>query len=274
MQLPIYLLSLLMVLPSVAYLSTHSSLRTRVTFVPKYNTKRQQMPFIGRVAGLKKMFSPSLVLLMISSDDLELKRVPSSIENVPIPFIDPATNSFIECYADSVVAIEGETYTIAVPCDYSVALCYFDDDDQLIPIELNDPLMDDIFPMAESIVAEEFGEDLVLQRTPQTLTLVGELEDEDDEEEEDEGDEEGDEEDEEVEVLLSFEHRDQEINLVRLLDPILLVGKNNPDDTVDSEEEGGTRLLLTPEESDKVMPLLEDLFLKFHDDDSDDSKLP
>jgi Protein of unknown function (DUF3727) len=197
------------------------------------------------------------------SDDLELQRVPPSLENVPLPFIDPVTNSFIECYADSVVTVQGVTYTIAVPCDYSVALCYFDADQQLIPVELNDPLMDDIFPIAESIVAEEFGEELVLQRTPQTLTLVGELEldDEDDAEE----DAEDEDESEEVEVLLSFEHREQEFSLVRLLDPILLVGKDNPDDEANAEEEGGTRLLLTPDESETVMPVLEDLFLKYHD---------
>lgn len=206
----------------------------------------------------------------VSSDDLELQRVPPALENVPLPFIDPVTNSFIECYADSVVTVQGVTYTIAVPCDYSVALCYFDADQQLIPVELNDPLMDDIFPIAESIVAEEFGEELVLQRTPQTLTLVGELE-LDDEEDEDEESEDEDE-SEEVEVLLSFEHRDQEFSLVRLLDPILLVGKDNPDDEVYDDEVGGTRLLLTPDESETVMPVLEELFLKFHD--SVNSKMP
>lgn len=101
--------------------------------------------------------------------------------------------------------------------------------------------MDDIFPICESIVQEEFGEELVLQRTPQTLTLVGELEtDEDDDEYDDEdednltdesnlddGNEDEDDNDEEdVELLLSFEHRGKEFNLVRLLDPTLLVGKN------------------------------------------------
>lgn len=129
--------------------------------------------------------------------------------------------------------------------------------------------MDDIFPMAESIVAEEFGEELVLQRTPQTLTLVGELEDDDDEEalqrfeEGDESSMEDEDDEEEVEVLLTFEHRNQEFNLVRLLDPILLVGKVDP-------SQPDNRILLTPEESDKVMPILEELFLEFQDEPDDD----
>ena len=54
-----------------------------------------------------------------------------------------------------------------------MALCYFEDDEQLVPIELDDALMDDIFPIAEGIIEDEFGEELVLLRTPQTLTLVG-----------------------------------------------------------------------------------------------------
>ncbi|EEC50661.1 predicted protein [Phaeodactylum tricornutum CCAP 1055/1] len=198
-----------------------------------------------------------------------LKRVPEDMEGVPTPFVDVVGNSFIECFADSVAFVDGIEYTIGVPCDYSVALCYFGDDDQLVPVELDDALMDDIFPMAESIVAEEFGEELVLQRTPQTLTLVGELEDDDDEEalqrfeEGDESSMEDEDDEEEVEVLLTFEHRNQEFNLVRLLDPILLVGKVDP-------SQPDNRILLTPEESDKVMPILEELFLEFQDEPDDD----
>jgi Protein of unknown function (DUF3727) len=202
---------------------------------------------------------------MATSSDAapELKRVPPDMEGVPIPFVDVAGNSFIECYADSVAIVNGIEYTIGVPCDYSVALCFFDENDQLVPVELDDALMDDIFPLAESIVSEEFGEELVLQRTPQTLTLVGELED-DDEEEDDDDDENEDEDDEEeeVEVLLSFEHRDKEYNLVRLLDPIMLVAKIDP-------AVPDNRILLTPEESEEIMPILEEMFLEFNDGPDD-----
>ncbi len=109
----------------------------------------------------------------------------------------------------------------------------------------------------------------MLQRTPQTLTLVGELEDDDEEEFEEDDDLSAEDDDaddeEEVEVLLQFEHRGREYNLVRLLDPILLVGK------VD-ENAPENRILLTPEESDAVMPILEEMFLQFHEDP--DAMLP
>jgi hypothetical protein len=208
--------------------------------------------------------------------DAKLVRIPaardddsSSKQDTPIPFVDPETNQFIECYADSVASVNGAEYTIGTPCDYAVALCVSetdldadeDEDDQsLTPIELDEALMDEIFPVAESIVEEEFGEELVLVRTPQTLTLVGELdmdaEDDEDDPEDDLADEE-----EEVEILLSFEHlrgdTKMEVHLVRLLDPVLLVGK------VDPAEPGlNRRLLLTPDESDEIMPVLEGLFLQ------------
>lgn len=211
--------------------------------------------------------SSSSTKLYLSSQKKDFRPVPSDQEGIPIPFVDVNGKSFIECYADSIAVVDDVEYTIGVPCDYSVAICYFDQNQQLIPIELNDPLMDDIYPIAESIVEEEFGEELVLQRTPQTLTLVGELEEDEDEEEEgfeddDDDEDEDDDGDEEVEVLLSFEQDGRQYNLVRLLDPILLVGK------VD-EKEPQNRVLLTPEESDKVMPMLEDMFLEYRADYDD-----
>jgi hypothetical protein len=148
-----------------------------------------------------------------------------------------------------------------VPCDYAVALCYFDQEEQLIPVELDDEMMDDVFPVAAGIVEEEFGEELSLHKTPQTLTLVGELEEDDDDDDEDSDDDDDDMEDgeEEVEILLSFEHRGKEFNLVRLLDPVLLVGKEDP-------ENPERRILLSLEESEKVMPVLEGMFLEFHEE--------
>ena len=214
-----------------------------------------------------------------SSPSAELHRVPPELEGIPIPFVDTTASSssssgsvlqFIECYVDSLCTVQGVEYTIGVPCDYSVALCYQDEEDQLIPIELADSAtMDDLFPVAEAIVADEFGEELVLQRTPQTLTLVGELEEEDEDSDDDEDEE--DNEDEEVEVLLSFEHRGKEYLLVRLLDPILLVGKMP--DKVEGEVAMDSRVLLTPEESDQVMPVLEELFLQYHDDEYDEGDI-
>ena len=123
-------------------------------------------------------------------------------------------------------------------------------------------------------------------RTPQTLTLVGvsmlsfvcayncflmyisligytnknyiekELEEEEDDEDDEEGLGDMDDTEEEVEILVSFEEEGREYHLVRLLDPVLLVGKIGNENT---------RILLTPEESDVVMPQLEKMFMSNQD---------
>lgn len=46
---------------------------------------------------------------------------------------------------------------------------------------------------------------------------------------------------------------------MRLLDPVLLVGKADPDDE-------NKRILLSLEESEAIMPVLVDMFLEFHDE--------
>lgn len=210
--------------------------------------------------GWKRRITQTRMFLSQTNGDYSLHKVPED-DDTAIPFVEVGSSSFIECYADSIAIINGMEYTIGSPCDHAVALCYFDDDDQLIPIELEDDLMDDIFNMAARIVEEEFGEELSLERTPQTLTLVGELEegedDEDEDEEEDEDDFDDDEED--VEIMLSFENDGTEYCLVRLLDPVLLVGK------AISENENRVQLL-TPEEADEVMPALEEIFLNTQED--------
>jgi len=211
--------------------------------------------------------SPLCSQLHMAAADYEddigtFSKVPESEMDVPTPFVDPDTGSFIECYMDSVATIQGVEYLIGSPCDYCVALCYFDEEGELNPVELDDTeLMDEVFPIAETIVEEEFGEELALMRTPQTLTLVGELElGEDDDMDDYELDlDDMDDEEEEVEILLTFEHDGIEFNLVRLLDPVLLVGK------VDKNN-AQARTLLTPKESEKVMPYLEEMILDYQEE--------
>lgn len=208
---------------------------------------------------------PTVTITRLSSPDDDDD---AAADAEPIPFLDQPNNSFIECYADAIATFDDGTtkteYTIGVPCDYCVALCYSDDDGQLVPIELEDELMDDVYSIAENIVSEEFEDELALQRTPQTLTLVGELEEDDDDDEDDEDAEDDEDEfdDEEVELLLSFEHRDREFSLVRLMDPVLIVGKTDP-------ERPDVRVLLSPEESEWIMPILESAFLKYSEEEGE-----
>jgi len=227
--------------------------RIESTMKPSSISNDKLLPFIGMTTK-RRHFS----IQMSKSDKAEnyLRKIPEE-EDAPIPFVDEISSSFIDCFADAIAQVRGVEYTIGSPCDHSVALCYFDESDELIPVEIEEDLMDDVFPIAASIVEEEFGDELSLERTPQTLTLVGELEEgEVDEERAEEASLDEDEED--VEILLTFEHREKEYNLVRLLDPVLLVGKNTKGDSPQC-------ILLSPEEADEVMPVLEEMFLGYQD---------
>jgi hypothetical protein len=116
--------------------------------------------FVTRSAAafvvVPRQHASSSFLKAAEGDGAILTRVSKEDEGVAIPFLDTNENAFIECYADSVVTVSDAIYTIGVPCDYCVALCYFegDDTDNLIPVKLHDALMDDIFPVAENIVQD------------------------------------------------------------------------------------------------------------------------
>ena len=109
--------------------------------------------------------------------------------------------------------------------DPAVAICFFDDDESLIPIDVDDEAMDELYAVAASLLEEE---DLFLQRTATTLTLQGDLEVDEDfeamnEQFEDEAEEDDD--TEFVEVLAEFEHKDQDYSVVRIANPFLLIAK-------------------------------------------------
>jgi hypothetical protein len=257
--------SSLLVTIGIFLFKTHDGNAFTISNIVSTNHKSSRLAFGISQPIINPLSSSGLTILLNSKhnniDSNKLIKVPDD-DDTPIAFLDPDTNTFIECYADSKAIVNGIEYTIGSPCDYSVALCYFDKGDQLVPIELDEDLMDEVFPVAASIVEEEFGEELSLERTPQTLTLVGELEEgeeEDDESDEDEnGDDDMDDDEEEVEILLTFEHNRREYNLVRLLDPVLLVGKGMKDEN--------KCILLTPDESDEVMPILEEMFLRYQEE--------
>ena len=99
--------------------------------------------FVGVQNQLKREDGP----VYMSRNENTLIKVPDD-DDTTIPFVDTENPGFIECYADSLAEVNGVKYTIGSPCDNAVALCFFDDNDQLIPIELDEDLMDDVFPIA------------------------------------------------------------------------------------------------------------------------------
>ena len=217
---------------------------------------------------VRKHQSNSCSSIFMAANEGVVTRLESDPNEEPMAFIDlngPGEPRWIDVVGDYMIKLNDVEYAIGVPCDYSVAICYFDDDDQLLPIDIDGEKMDEIFPICKDIITDEFGDELTLARTPQTLTLVGELEEGEEEDNNEIYDEfleenDGPEEDEEdVEMLLAFEVDGVEYNLVKLLDPVMLVAK------IDIENRF---LILNEEESESILPLLEEMFVEFEEIDS------
>lgn len=177
----------------------------------------------------------------------------SDSPNYSVSFVDAETHSIIDCYSYNNVIVNDQEYTMGYPCDTPVALCHNDHDDPetVQPVDLEDDLMNELFPIAESLVEEKYGADVKLLRTPNILTIVGDFDNDVDEEEEEK-------EDDNVEYdrlapLLTFQHQEKKYHLAQLLDPACLVGKVDAENTA-------RRWLLTEQESVEVFPRLDKLF--------------
>ena len=205
-----------------------------------------------------------------------------------VTFYDPQaaqTNSLptIDCFIDRVYEVDGVEYTIGTPCDYVVSICTTeasseasdddDDDGELNPIDIEPDttkIIDELFPIMAKAVADEFDGEMTLSRTPQYMTLLGDidLDDEDDLDNDDVDETEDydeDEEDEEVQVILTFDKDGTEYTLVRELEPMLLVGKAPKPEDLNDDLTMDMRILLDAEESDAVVPKL----MEMYNDDED-----
>ena len=106
--------------------------------------------------------------------------------------------------------------------------------------------MDDLVPLAIAMLAKEFDDDeFVLKRTAQALTIEVKLDEETDRLKKND-------------CTAWLDHRGIVSELVLLLDPILLLEKvpEKVPHTVERKCARKMRVLLTPKESDQVMPVL------------------
>jgi len=182
-----------------------------------------------------------------SSGDDKIQMVSPDEDLEPIPFTDGSGN-VIECYSDATATIRGVEYTIGHVCDNAMDIVFMDEQDELVPIEVEDDIMDEVFPIALTSLEQEFPGEFTLLRTPATLTLIGDLGGNDEEGDDDQKEEE-DEDEATAELLLSFEHKDKTYSLVHPLDLMLLVG------TVDTKSPD-QRILISDEQAEQVMPTL------------------
>lgn len=183
-----------------------------------------------------------------------------------------ATNRVIECFIDCTVEDNGVQYYVLHPCDEVVGIVKFDQAGVPDLIDPDSKEMDDLFPTASVLFAED--DDINLIRSATCLTMQGDFEDDDDEADDDdhgdgaregleaENDEDMDLEDEQecdndgdekVELLSDFEIEEVPYSLVKMMEPMFLVAKraSGVDAMVDDFE------LLSSAESSRIAPLVE-----------------
>lgn len=141
---------------------------------------------------------------------------------------DPDTDRSLECELLETVEYAGRLYASMTPIDTPVAIAVIDNG-IMLEIEDEDLLMD-LLPTAQAVASEM---DLNLQNTAVTMTISGDLDelvefDESklglDEESDSAMDDDDDDADDAAEVLLSFGHEGETYYIVRLLEPVFIVG--------------------------------------------------
>uniref|UniRef100_A0A7S4VUZ6 Uncharacterized protein n=1 Tax=Ditylum brightwellii TaxID=49249 RepID=A0A7S4VUZ6_9STRA len=97
-------------------------------------------------------------------------------KDLPVPFIDPDGNNFIDCIMVYMVDFEGETYVLATPREKSAAVCYENEEDgSIVMLDSDDDENIEIFEMAAAKLSKIFDDEVMLKRTPRTLTISGNL---------------------------------------------------------------------------------------------------
>ncbi|MGQ4648690.1 DUF3727 domain-containing protein [Lyngbya aestuarii] len=157
----------------------------------------------------------------------------------------------LTCYTEHSLEVNGCEYLLLLPVDSPVEIVAWDDDEDSDEATLleDEAEIDQIFSIAQAVLEEH---NLALKRTAFTLTVAGELPEVDEEEiltveiEDDNAELEPD----QFQFLASFYREEQEYGIYTPIDPLLFFAKRN---------KVGQLELLSPEEFQKVQPLLEDL---------------
>jgi hypothetical protein len=170
----------------------------------------------------------------------------------------------LNCSVEHSLDVEGAQYLLLMPVDTPVEIVAWDDeeDEESTDATLleDDAEIDLIFSDAQAVLAEQ---NLALKRTAFTLTVAGEMPSVDDVDEDDILTIEIEDDDvklepEELMFLASFYHEEQKYEVYTPLDPLLFPARRN---------KAGQAELLSPEEIQRVQPLLNEWLFNDLDED-------
>lgn len=170
----------------------------------------------------------------------------------------------LNCSIEHSLDVEGAQYLLLMPVDTPVEIVAWDDEEDEESTEAtlleDDAEIDLIFSDAQAVLAEQ---NLALKRTAFTLTVAGEMPSVDDVDEDDILTIEIEDDDvklepEELMFLASFYHEEQKYEVYTPLDPLLFPARRN---------KAGQAELLSPEEIQRVQPLLNEWLFNDLDED-------
>jgi len=160
----------------------------------------------------------------------------------------------ISCHVEQWLEVDGQQYALLSPEDVPIEIFTWqtDKEEETAILLEDDAEIDLIFSTAEAVLQEL---NLTLKRTALTLTVTGELPPivEDEILTLDLEDETFDLESEQFQLLANFFHQDQEYAIYTPLDPLMFFARLSAT---------GETELLSPEEFQKMQPLLEAQFLE------------
>ncbi|CAN0356180.1 unnamed protein product, partial [Hapterophycus canaliculatus] len=86
-----------------------------------------------------------------------VNQVSDELASKPVALECPKTGRTLVCYAERIAVVGGKRYL-----DPAVAIA-FDENGEVSPVPNDDPIMDELFPLAEACVAD-LGPDVTLLR--------------------------------------------------------------------------------------------------------------
>jgi len=171
--------------------------------------------------------------------------------NVEIVVLEDESGRSLPCFVEHSIEIDDQEYVLLMPIHNPIEIFAWDegDDDEETLLDIPDEELDEVFPTARAVLAEQ---DMSLERTALTLTATGDLPQPDDdalitldlaEDEED------DMAPEQLQLLADFYYNEQKYSICTPTDPLLIFA---------SLQDDGKPKLLSPEEFQTMRPLLED----------------
>ncbi|HEY9699247.1 MAG TPA: DUF3727 domain-containing protein [Trichocoleus sp.] len=154
--------------------------------------------------------------------DIEMDDVPT------VSLMDDDGQSLV-CYVERTLKAQGKEYVLLRPVDSPIEIFAWteeEDDEEEMLLDIDDSELDDIFPTAKAVLAEQ---ELALHRTSLTLIASGELPEFDEQDliTLDIENEYGQVNLEQFQQLASFFHEEQEYVVCTPLDPLLFLARMN-----------------------------------------------